>query len=39
MKKTIIRDCTIFEENCLDVLPMLKPVDLVVTDPPLRLRL
>lgn len=34
MKKTVIRDCTIYEENCLDVLPFLEPVDLVVTDPP-----
>ncbi len=34
LKKTVIRDCTLFEEDCRDVLSTLEPVDLVVTDPP-----
>ncbi len=34
MKKTVIGDCTIYEEDCRDVFPTLEPVDLVVCDPP-----
>ncbi len=34
MKKTVIRNCTIYEEDCRDVFPVLEPVDLIVTDPP-----
>jgi len=34
MKKTIIRDCTIYHGDCLDMFPQLEPVDLLVGDPP-----
>jgi DNA modification methylase len=34
MNKTIIRDCTIFHGDCLDALPLLEPVHLLVSDPP-----
>ena len=34
MRKEVIGDCTLYEGDCLDVLPTLEPVDAVVTDPP-----
>ena len=34
MNKTVIRDCTIYEGDCREMLAVLEPVDLVVTDPP-----
>ncbi len=34
MGKEVIGDCTLYLGDCLDVIPTLKPVDAVVTDPP-----
>ncbi len=34
MKKVQIRDCTIFNADCMEVLPTLEPVSLCVCDPP-----
>jgi len=34
MRKEVIGDCTLYLGDCLEVLPTLKPVDAVVTDPP-----
>ena len=34
MKPTIIGDCTLYEGDCLEIMPTLDKVDAVVTDPP-----
>lgn len=34
MKPTVIGDCTLYEGDCLEILPTLGKVDAVVTDPP-----
>lgn len=39
MRKEVIGDCALYLGDCLEVLPTLKPVDAVVTDPPYGIRL
>ena len=34
MKPVQIGDCTLYQGDCLEILPTLEPVDAVVTDPP-----
>ena len=34
MEKVVIRDCTLYLGDCLEVLPTIGKVDAVVTDPP-----
>ena len=34
MKPTIIGDCTLYQGDCLEIMPTLEKVDAVVTDPP-----
>lgn len=31
---TVIGDCTLYQGDCLEIMPTLEPVDAVVTDPP-----
>lgn len=33
-EKVVIRDCTLFRGDCLEIIPLLDNVDFVVTDPP-----
>lgn len=33
-RKEVIGDCTLYQADCLEVMPTLEPVDAVVTDPP-----
>lgn len=33
-RKVVIGDCTLYQGDCLEVIPTLGPVDAVVTDPP-----
>ena len=34
MKKEVIGDATLYLGDCLDILPTLERVDVVITDPP-----
>lgn len=34
MRKEIIGDCTLYLGDCLEVMPTLEPVDMILTDPP-----
>lgn len=33
-RKEIIGDCTVYQGSCVDILPSLEKIDLVITDPP-----